>query len=104
MPDASNTARIAALTLKDTVSVKVGKTTLYVYPRVDASMSIAKQAYAFHVTKAAFHTVPLPPDVHLETFGSYLNCSAVVDDLKFDLGASSRVLVRYESPHHHVLS
>jgi hypothetical protein len=30
------------------------------------------------------HTVPLPPDVHLETFGSYMNCSAIVDGLKFD--------------------
>jgi hypothetical protein len=51
---------------------------------VDAAMSIAEQAHAFHVTKSALHTVPLPPDVHLETFGSYMNSSSVVDGLKFD--------------------
>jgi hypothetical protein len=40
-------------------------------------MSIAEQAHAFHVTRAALHTISLPPNMHLETFGSYMNCSAV---------------------------
>jgi hypothetical protein len=66
------------------VPVKLGDNTLYIYPRVDAAMSIADRAHAFHVMKAALHTIPLPPDVHLKTLGSYLNSSSVVDGLKFE--------------------
>lgn len=87
MSDATNAARVAAVTAftpKETVPVKLEHQILYVYPRIDPGMSIAERAHAFHVTRAALRTIPLPPDVHLETFGSYMNSSSVVDGLKFD--------------------
>jgi hypothetical protein len=64
--------------------VKIGDATVHLYPRVDALWPISERDHAFHVNKAALRTIPLPPDIHLEAFGAYMNSSAIVDGIKFN--------------------
>ena len=69
---------------KDTISVTIGNVQVNVYPRVDPLWCIPEKGHAYHVTKSAFHTVHLQPDLHLDAFGQYMNSSAVVDSQIFE--------------------
>ena len=86
MADTSTSAAAAAATFipKDTVSIRVGDSQVNVYPRVEPLWCIPEKAHAFHVTKSACHSVHLQPDLHLDTFGQFMNSSAVVDSMRFE--------------------
>ena len=71
-------------TPKDTVPVTIGRSQVNVYPRVDPLWTTPEKAHAFHVTKSALYSVSLTPDVHLDTFGQFMNASAVVDSQRFE--------------------
>ena len=68
MTDSAKTlAIVAPFEPKETISVKIANNTINVYPRIDPLMSIAERAHAYHVTRSALNTLPLPPDAHHST-------------------------------------
>ena len=85
MSDKSSTrSEFGPFTPKDTVPVTIGRSQVNVYPRVDPLWTTPEKAHAFHVTKSALYSVSLTPDVHLDTFGQFMNASAVVDSQRFE--------------------
>ncbi len=77
---------IAAITFvpKEEVSVPVGKTHATLYPKLDSSMPIWERAHAYHVNKTAIMNLNVGVQLQLDTLGSQLNMSSVIDGCKAD--------------------
>ena len=56
----------------------IGRNTIMVYDRIDASMSPAEKAYAFNINKNALENLALSRKKFLRSLGGTLDCSAVV--------------------------
>ena len=82
----SNAASIAAMTFepKKAVSVQVGKISMMMYPKIDASMPIWERAHAFHLNRSACASSNADQNTQLEALGSQLNLESIVDGSRAD--------------------
>ncbi len=61
------------------VQVRVGPTTVNLYPNIDQTMPPHKQAHAFHINKTALSAKKIDLRLQLDALGNQLNLSAMVD-------------------------
>eukprot|EP00956_Cyclotella_meneghiniana_P037710 scaffold143282_cov76-Cyclotella_meneghiniana.AAC.1 len=69
---------------KDVIPVKVGHTTVNLYPKVTADTSIPERAHAHHVNVTALKNANLSPALELDTLGFHQMASTIVDGHKHD--------------------
>jgi hypothetical protein len=67
---------------KDNVPRTFGRTTVYVYPEVDTTMSYSERSYAFMVTKSALEAAGIPHDQMLQILAGITRTAPLVSVLQ----------------------